>query len=36
VPELVHCKRVGQRNQRIDSFLVRGSSHLDIVAESGV
>jgi cytochrome P450 len=35
VPELVHCKRVGERNARIDSFLVRGRAHLDIVAESG-
>jgi len=36
LPELVHCKRVGQRNARIDSFLVRGRAHLDIVAESDV
>ena len=36
VPELVHCKRVGERNARIDSFLVRGRAHLDIVAESDV
>jgi cytochrome P450 len=33
VPELVHCKRVGERNARIDSFLVRGRAHLDVVAE---
>jgi len=36
VPELVHCKRVGARNARIDSFLVRGRAHLDIAAESDV
>jgi len=36
VPELVHCKRVGERTARIDSFLVRGRAHLDIVAESAV
>jgi len=36
VPELVHCKRVGERNARIDSFLVRGRAHLDIVEESDV
>jgi cytochrome P450 len=35
VPELLHCKRVGERNARIDSFLVRGRAHLDVVAESG-
>jgi cytochrome P450 len=35
VPELLHCKRVGERNTRIDSFLVRGRAHLDVVAESG-
>jgi len=36
VPELVHCKRIGERGARIDSFLVRGRAHLDIVAESDV
>ena len=36
VPELVHCKRVGERTARIDSFLVRGRAHLDIVEESDV
>jgi cytochrome P450 len=35
VPELVHCKRVGQRNARIDSFLVRGRAHLDVVSQGG-
>ena len=33
VPELVRCKRVGARNERIDSFLVRGRAHLDVVAQ---
>src|SRR5512134_2461057 len=33
VPELARCKRVGERNARIDSFLVRGRAHLDVVAE---
>jgi cytochrome P450 len=36
VPELLRCKRVGERNARIDSFLVRGRAHLDVVAQSGV
>jgi hypothetical protein len=36
VPELVRCKRVGERTALIDSFLVRGRAHLDILAESGV
>jgi cytochrome P450 len=36
VPELVHCKRVGQRSERIDSFLVRGRAHLDIFSERAV
>ena len=36
VPELVRCKRVGERNARIDSFLVRGRAHLDVVAERDV
>jgi cytochrome P450 len=36
VPELVRCKQVGERNERIDSFLVRGRAHLDVVAESDV
>jgi cholest-4-en-3-one 26-monooxygenase len=34
VPELVRCKRSGERTAGIDSFLVRGRSHLDVVAES--
>jgi cytochrome P450 len=32
-PELARCKRVGERNARIDSFLVRGRAHLDIAVE---
>ena len=35
-PELARCKRVGDRNARIDSFLVRGRAHLDVVAERDV
>ena len=34
VPELVRCKRVGDRTGLIDSFLVRGRAHLDILAQS--
>jgi cytochrome P450 len=33
VPELVRCKRVGERGALIDSFLVRGRAHLDVIAE---
>ena len=36
VPELVLCKRIGDRGARIDSFLVRGRAHLDIIAERDV
>jgi cytochrome P450 len=36
VPALARCKRIGERHARIDSFLVRGRAHLDVVAERDV
>ena len=35
VPELLVAKRVGERDARIDSFLVRGRAHLDVVTQTG-